>query len=212
MVFKLLLTQLPQAAGLLRRLIDASPTQAEKTMLRTAMDLGTDDMLTELESTSGLTESLRHGGLTAMGGEVRRIAAFLRDVKDNGSDTASNRIRLKGICETIDTICRGRLAEGMKSGLLTPLGQAHHPLNAAEQKDMENCARDLRFVDMAGRKLGSPAAYDALLSEATDAVEAAVDSGGLGAVRAVRLVEILSGPEAAEAIYKKAAVAASRGK
>jgi hypothetical protein len=51
------------------------------------------------------------------------------------------------------------------------------------------------------RKDGVRASRDRLLSQATEAVRAAAEAGILTPVRHCRLVEILLGSEAAEALY-----------
>jgi hypothetical protein len=203
MVFKLLIGHLPHAVSLLRPCVDLSATQAEKTLLQAAMDRGTGDILDDMEGRTDLAEGLSDGPLAAVGLEVQRIAGLLQDI-NHDPNAARHRPRVRGLREKLDTLCRGRFVDGMKAGLVGPLATATAPVGAADQKQLETCARDLRTVETVGRKLGNPGKYDALLSSASTAVEAAVSSGTLGAVRAVRLVEILAGPEAAEAMYNKA--------
>jgi hypothetical protein len=204
MVFKLILGRLPHAAPLLRRLAAASGTPAERTLLLTATDRGTEDIIFDMESLSDLTEGLREGPLAAVGTEVQRIAGLLQDISDD-SNAARHRARLIKIREKLHTVCRERFVDGMTNGLIAPLAVATAAVDSAGQQQLETCARNLRTVEMAGRKLGNPSTYDALLCKASETVQAAAQSGNLGAVRALRLVEILSGPEAAEAMYQKIA-------
>jgi hypothetical protein len=208
MVFKLILGRLPRAVPLLRRLVASSRMPAEKMALQTAMECGTEDILSDMESQSGLTDSMRDGPLAAVGTEVQRIDRLLQDISED-SNAVRHRARVNEIREKLDAHCRGRFVDGMKKGLVTPLATAG-PVDSAVQTQLEICARDLRTVEMAGRKLGSPTTYDALLFKASEAVQAAADSGSLGTMRAIRLVEILSGPETAEAMYKMNAKSASR--
>jgi hypothetical protein len=201
MVFKLILGQFPHAAALLRRLTDAQ-TPAAKATLSAAMDRGLDDTLTDLETDSDLIKDLSERPLADLGVQMSRIGTLLRDVGDD-LDAAQHRPRLRGIRDKLDTICRVRLADGVKTGLAAPLAASSPPIDGAGQKRLETCARDLRTVETAGRKLGSPAAYNALLLEAETAVAVAAKGGSLSPMRAVRLVEILSGAEAAEKLYKQ---------
>jgi hypothetical protein len=209
MVFKLLLRRLPHAIPLLRQLIGASGTSADRGMLQTAMDEGTDALLADMEDRSELTEGLREGAFSAVGTEVQRIATLLQDI-DQDAGAARHRPRLHGIRRKLDEVCRGRFVEGIAKGLVTPLASATALMDNAGLAQLESFARDLRTIETAGRKVGSPAAYDTLLVKASEAVQTAANHGSLGTVGAVRLVEILAGPEMAEAMYKKNAAPAAR--
>jgi hypothetical protein len=209
MVFKLLLRRLPHAIPLLRQLIGASGMSADRGMLQTAMDEGTDALLADMEDRSELTEGLREGAFSAVGTEVQRIATLLQDI-DQDAGAARHRPRLHGIRRKLDEVCRGRFVEGIAKGLVTPLASATALMDNAGLAQLESFARDLRTIETAGRKVGSPAAYDTLLVKASEAVQTAANHGSLGTVGAVRLVEILAGPEMAEAMYKKNAAPAAR--
>ncbi len=87
--------------------------------------------------------------------------------------------------------------------MVAPLAAASGALDGAGQTQLENCTRDLRALEVVARKVGGPASYDQLLLQASDAVLAAADAGTLSPLRKIRLIEILSGPEAAEALYRK---------
>jgi hypothetical protein len=209
MVVKLILRQLPRSVSLLRRLVGQSPTQAEKVLLQTAIDRATRDILEAMDTRPDLAEGLRDGPLAAVGTEVQRIAHLLQDISHD-PNAARHRARVTGIRAKLDTICRGRFADGMNAGLVAPLAAATAPVDSAGQLQLETCARDLRAVETAGRKLGNPATYDALLFKGGEAVQAAADSGTLGTMRAIRLVEILCGPAMAEAMHKKASASPVR--
>jgi hypothetical protein len=203
MVFKLLLGHFPHAGALLRRLAEANPVPAERSLLQAAMDRGIDDILVDLEGETSLIKDLREGNLSGVGLQVERLAGLLQDIGDD-RNAVRHRARLRGIRDKLDSVCRDRFADGMKRGLVAPLAGAS-PVDQNGQKQLENCARELRTVEIAGRKLGTHAAYDALLEQAAEAVQAGADAGNLTPIRAVRLVEILSGPEAAEQMYNKVA-------
>jgi hypothetical protein len=209
MVVRLILRRLPHAVSLLRRLADSVLGVADKALLQTAIDRGTDDILSDMESQADLTQDLRAGSLAAVGTEVQRIAGLLDEINHDPSG-ARHRPRVNGIRLKLDAACRERFTDGLRMGLVTPLAAATAPVDSAGQKQLENCARDLRTVETAGRRLGSVTNYDALLFKASEVVQAAADSGNLGSVRAIRLVEILSGSETAEAMYKRAVASTAK--
>ena len=68
---------------------------------------------------------------------------------------------------------------------------------------METCARDLRRLETAVRTVGGSGHYDNLLQQASETVQTAGASGTLTPVRTFRLIEILTGPEAATALYRE---------
>ena len=61
---------------------------------------------------------------------------------------------------------------------------------------MESAARDLRRLGRIGRRLGQPAAYDALLSQIAKTV-GGLSAPGLTRMDRLRLAELLVGAEAA---------------
>jgi len=61
----------------------------------------------------------------------------------------------------------------------------------------------LRGLAAVAREVGDSASYDGQLRQASEAVLKAAAAGILSPVRQMRLVEILLGPEAAEALYWK---------
>jgi hypothetical protein len=197
LILKLVLTQFPHAAVLLRQLISASDTPAERASLQAAIDAGVENVLHEMEQTPALA-----GTLVEIGAQVGRITEFLRDLND---DTKSPRVRarLQAIRNKMDALCLDRFVEGLKEGLVGPLDARQAPIHADDQRELEACARDLRMVETAGRKLGSPTTYDALLSKAGSAVEGAMEAGTLSHIGAVRLVEILVGADEAAKLYRR---------
>ena len=112
------------------------------------------------------------------------------------------RPRIKAIRDSLDEACQSRFADGLNDGLLAPMAAAQGPVNAAAQIRLEDCARDLRTLETAARKLGSGVNYDRMLEQAAEAVRSASDSGTLSHIRQIRLLEILAGPEAAEAMCR----------
>jgi|GEM_PF-1744302 len=202
MIARLILVQSPHMAPLLRRSVSSTQDLAEKAMLHQAVDRGVEHLLTDMENGTGFTEAIERGALAHVGGEVRRIAALLREIGHDAS-AAKHRPRLKPIMERLDQACRARFADGIRDGLITPLALASTPLDGVDQTRLETTARNLRTLETAARLVGSPASYDALLQRAAETVCAAAADGTLSSVRTIRLVEILSGSEAAEALYMK---------
>ena len=198
LVFKLLIEHFPRPSMLVQRLSGLTDTPAERALLQAAMAAGVDDFLSGAEAAADIV-----GTLSDVSTHVQRLTTLLQDLS-NDAEAPRHRARLRVIREKMDVLCRDRFAEGMQEGLVSPLAAtASAPVDADGQKQLERCARDLRSVETVGRKLGSPAAYDALLGQAGAKVEAAVDTGVLSPMRAVRLVEILAGPDEAEKLYNR---------
>jgi hypothetical protein len=78
MIARLILLQSPHAAPLLRRFVASSQDQASKTMVREAIDRGTEKMLAAMESDAGFTGEIQAVALANAGAQVRRIVTFLR--------------------------------------------------------------------------------------------------------------------------------------
>ena len=202
MVVECLLALLPHATPQLQRLIASNRGTADSARLRQAMDRGVDGMLCRMEVATGFDAEIRQGQLRGAGQEVRRIGALLRDI-DGEPDVARHRPRLKSIRLKLDQACRTRFGEALIEGFVTPLTAAAEPLTAMEQTGIEGQIRDLRALETAARKIGGATVYDALLEQAATTARSAAATGVLTPVRHMRLVEILAGPEAAEALYPR---------
>jgi hypothetical protein len=202
MITRLILLQSPHAAPLLRDFISSGNDAAGKKMVREAIDRGTERMLTAMEGGDGFAGEIGQVALATAGAQVRRIATFLREVEEDGGSSIA-RGRLFAIRQKLDVACRERFSEGLNAGLLTPLAGAAVPLDGAGQTMMEACSRELRVLETEARKVGGAAAYNRLLDQASEAVLEAAAAGTLTAARKFRLIEILSGPEAAAELYEK---------
>ena len=200
MLARLILEQSSQAAALLRRLASLSSHPAEKAVLRQAVATGMDRVLTRMEESDGLDAEVGQASLPDATGEVRRIAVLLTEIEDD-PDFAKQRQRVHGIRAKLDRACRARFASGMEEGLISPLTATTDPVDGAGQTKLENRARDLRSLEKAGRKIGGGGSYDRQLVQAAELVLKAAETGMLTPVRRLRLIEILSGVEAAEAMY-----------
>ena len=201
MALRLLLSQIPSAVPLLRRLISSGTRASEKLALRAAMDLGVDAILLDLEGEQGLTSELRHSALCTSAAKASRLAGFLLDVEAD-PDALRFRPRLKPIRTTLDEVCQARLKEGMREHIVRPLETAGFVADSGTQKILESCARDSKALELSGRRFGNPAAYDAALAETAAALRQLCVAGGLTKMRKLRLLEILLGPDAAEAEYR----------
>lgn len=202
MITRLILLQSPHAAPAVRRFMSSSRDLATRTMLQQAMAGGVEHALAKLESDAGFAKDIARVALADAGVEVRRITTLLAEIEEeNGA--AANRPRLRAIREKLNQACQTRFADGLREGVVTPLAEAAGLMDGAGQIQLENCTRDLRALEIIARRVGSPAHYDRLLAQASDAVLAAAASGTLSPVRKIRLIEILAGPEAAEALYRQ---------
>jgi len=188
MVFRQVLAAMPHAVPALRRLAGGSGSAR----LRGAVQRAIDDVLCELDHGRGPIQALRDSVLAGFGRQARRVVGLLHDLHNDG-ENAAQRGRVRKVIAKLDALCRHRFSEGLRDGVLTPLGGTT-VIDAPEQKRLENCARALRGIDLAGRRIGGAPAYDALLEEAHASVRQATQAGCLSRVRGLRLVEILSGP------------------
>jgi hypothetical protein len=197
MVARLILMQSPHAVAVLRQIVSSSGNAAEKASFRQAIADGMSEVIGALDSASGIADEIGRGNLTDAGHGVRRIIAFLADLEDDAG-AVKHRPRLNSVRQKLDQACRTLFADGLRAGFVTPLTVAAGPMDRAGQAQLETCARDLRVLETVARKIGDSAGYDRLLHGAAEAVKA---TGHLTPARKLRLVEILSGPEAAEALY-----------
>jgi hypothetical protein len=202
MIVRLILTQSPHAAPVLRRAVASSPGAAGQSLLRQALSSATDNVLDDMESGSHITDEISRGSLADAGDGVRRVIALLAEL-DSDTDAAKHRPRLRAIRDRLDQACRARFATGVRESLVAPLADADAPVDRAGQTQLETCARELRVLETAARKIGGQASYDQLLPAATEAVKAAAEAGTLTPVRMLRLIEILAGAEVAETYYRR---------
>jgi hypothetical protein len=203
MIARLILVQSPHALPLLGCIAGAGRTSDERDLLRAAVDSAVAAVLTHMERDTGFAHEIGHGPLAEAGAGVRRLLTLLREVEADKS-LSDHWPRLKAIRHKLDEVCGSRFARGVREGLVAPLAAASGPVDGPAQTALESVARELRKLEMTARKVGDPAGYDALLQTASDAVLTAADAGTLTPMRKYRLIEILAGSEAAEALYFKA--------
>ena len=199
MLIALLLLQVPHATVHLRALAVAKSGAADPIVARQSIERGLNTVLLRMEDDAGLTAEVRHAPLREVRQTVKRVLNLAGDLEAD-PDAAKYRPRLHAIKTTLDQACRERFAASLTDGLRTPLRTAPQPIDRDTQTRFEAQARTLRALQAEVRPLGGGRAYDTLMREALDAVMAARASGILTPLRHMRLVEILAGPDAAEAV------------
>jgi hypothetical protein len=198
LVIAALLGRLAEANSVLRQ-ADLWTTHRGDPALRAALDLVSESQLARLEP-SGAAEAMMMGpDLATAGAEVHRIVSLLDGLSDETAP-AARRARLRAIRNRLDASCRTRFASGLADAFLVPL---HDLLQAPEPEGpqrLEAAARQLRELEIEGRRLGGASTYDALLRQAAVAVRGIAPSAGLALIEKVRLLELLAGPEEALAL------------
>lgn len=203
MIARLILVQSPHALPLLGAMANSGRTADEKAALRAAVDSAVATVLTHLERDSGFAHAIGPGPIGEAWSPLRRVLTLLGEIEADRSLSA-HWPRLKTIRRSLDDACRALFARGVQERFIAPLAALSIPLDGSGQIALETVARELRKLETMARKVGDPADYDALLRTASDAVLTAADAGTMTAMRKYRLIEILAGSEAAEALYVEA--------
>ena len=207
MIVRVLLRQAPRAAEALWRMVNAGWSAADRATLRKAMASGREEVLADLEAEGGFAAEIGRGSLAAAAEETRRTVALLSVLADDPI-SVRDRPRVASIRRVVDDACRARILCGIEDEIAAPLAAASGQVDSASQTRLEASARALRSLDLAARPSGQSSDYDALLDQAVTAIAEAADV--LTLVRRCRLVEILAGPEAAEALYDPLSAGAGR--
>ncbi|HEY1931480.1 MAG TPA: hypothetical protein VGG99_05670 [Acetobacteraceae bacterium] len=195
----LLLARLPQVTAMLPTIASRLGPRTER-VLQAAGDQAMEVLLQRMDGGSGDESPLAVASLAEAAGEARRFVTLLREL--DVAAAPERRQRLKTIRARLDASCRAQFAHGLASEFLTPLQRLEKASDDAAAARLETVARQLRELEAEARAIGGGASYDALLRQAASAVTAA--DAGLDLADQVRLVEILSGPEAAMALLKAA--------
>ena len=107
--------------------------------------------------------------------------------------------RLNGTRKQAEALCRETFRDAARETIASISAPSASPGPAEEEDEaadaMEAMARDVRRLELAGRKLGGNTEYESILAKAVDAVHA--NPGQLATIERVRLLEILAGPETA---------------
>lgn len=132
---------------------------------------------------------------------ARMAEAFLEAMEDLETSAlgrrAERRQRIAALRRQGAEACRDAFAETATVALLAPMTAARGAVDDATAQAIETTARHLRQLERAGRALGAAGAFDATLRRVMDQLAALRAAPGANPADAVRLVEILAGPEAA---------------
>jgi hypothetical protein len=133
--------------------------------------------------------------------QAEAFARALEDLENSPPGRAPDRRRrLHGLRRDLDETCRATFLQATERDLLAPVARLIQaaPASDAEMDALEENARRLKRLELAGRRIGNPQVYDRTLRQVAGALAADPAGGaGLRPVERARLVEILAGPEAA---------------
>ena len=204
MIMRLILGAAPAADGMLRRLIARRDAPADRLKLQQALQRASGHMLDDMEQGTAFSRTIGTASAAGVAEHVGRTIALLDVLQEEGGRgrTSDAGPRVRVIRDRLDRACRARVADEIEHALVGPIGSATAPVQGVEQERFEACARDLRAIETVARRIGGAAEYDALLSQAANAVSEAAGAGLLTVMRQIRLVEILQGPEAAHRLYQ----------
>jgi len=195
MIIAVLLDRLPQAAELLA----AAHTGPDGAHTRTAIDEATDLLLRNLDQHDGTEARIATGTLADAAAAASRIAALLKHL-DTPNARPRRRDRLRALRQRLDAECKARFAAALENELLAPLQRMGIAPAPAEITALEAAARGLRVLETTARAVGSGATYDLLLGNAAEAIKGSAMRNRLSRADQLRLVEILSGSDAALAM------------
>ena len=208
MVTQLILLQVPQAAHILRQHVAASRNAADSVALHKAMARGIDESLTYLERDAELAKRIEEEPVAEVADRVRTIALFLKGL-DDSSAGLPHRARIRALREDLGKASQVCFHKHLNEDIERPLTAGQRMLAADEQRRLEAHARDIRALETVARHLGDAEPFDRHLLQTADKGRAALASGTITPIRACRLVEILSGPDAAAALYRHSQKASS---
>ncbi len=197
-VLAVLLAHGPSAA-LLAGAVPGGPPGSTSPALA-ALPTGALDSAVEqsLNRAGTLVETVLPGvALSVAAGHAGDVAALVAAL-DHPASRPSLRMQAGRMRQAADQACRDRMAQAVRQDMMPRLLEASDdaPLDDAAVGRLESVARDLRRLGRTGRRLGQPAAYDALM------IQIAKEIGGLSApgltrMDRLRLAELLVGAQAA---------------
>jgi hypothetical protein len=182
-----LLARLPEAVVL----IESAPSQPARTAAQAepAIDFRLDRLEASPQPGPDPTEAAA---------TVQRAVALLNGLEAPGpSQRPSRKPRTEQLRRQLDECCRARFAENLARQVLAPLAEA---AAQGEMESLEEAARGLRRLEMAGRQLGGEEHYDRMLRTAARQIG---EDGPGSLVERARLVEILVGSDAALTLLRR---------
>jgi hypothetical protein len=188
-----LLARVPQAMPLLA----ATPSQPPQAGL--ASEPAIDFLLERLESGTGLGQDL-----AAAGAELHQAALLLESLEAPGPcQRPSRKAHLERLRGQLAQVCRQRYAEALEKTLLARLASGADAPGADALGDgsLEDIARNLRRLELAGRRLGGGEHYERLVQQAVRLIG---EGERASRVPRARLIEILAGPDAALPVLEDA--------
>ncbi len=203
MVAQLVLIEAPHAAIHLRRFVSGARDNAESIALNRAMGLGIDQCLTYLEREANFVRKIGAGSIRDAVEQVRFVAKLLHALEGDPA-AAVHRSRVRSLRGQLDKASRLCFANGIREEVAAPLAAMTEATSAVEQRRIEASARELRSLENTARHFSDAASYDQHLDRMSEAVCSAFAAGAISLARACRLIEILSGPEAAIALHTSA--------
>ncbi len=198
MTIAVLLAELPDPAPVVARLAAdlAHPTDVA---VRARAERLSGALLDRLDASSAGGRLLAGTELEDAGGEVRRVALLL-DALDQPRAASARRQQVRDLREQLDAGSRACFASGIEHEFTAPLRAQLAQGGEVATGDLEAAARALRRVETAGRKLGGPQFYDALVRRTTEEVRGLPESPSLTRADKIRMVELLAGPNEAMAL------------
>lgn len=200
MMITLLLDRLPEAAGLLPQARQGQAAEA----IQAAMDQATDRLLGQPGQLAESTEArIAAGTLADAAAAASRITTLLAHLET--PNAMPNRgDRLRAVRRRLNAACKVRFVSALQNDLLAPLRHTGTPLTPADITTLEAAARGLRILEAGARLAGGGATYDLLLGKAAAAIKGNAMRDRLTLMDQARLVEILSGSDAALAMLDQA--------
>jgi hypothetical protein len=197
MTVALLIALLPRAQRLIRLADELASRQAGPAG-REMADSAIDFALDRLEDVP-----VRGTDMTAANRHIRRAALLLNDLDDRAAHVRLRQARLERVRRKVDIACRARLAAELATFLLAADGVV--TADASEIAALDEAAIALRRFSGVARHIGSADQHDMLLRRAAESLCPNATETMPARGHRIRLMEILLGPEAAQAMLTAAA-------
>jgi hypothetical protein len=197
MMLTLLLDRLPEAAALLPTARKGSHAAA----IQAATDEAADFLLGQLDQPAGGIETrVAAGTLADAAAAAGRIATLLVHL-ETPTAKPQRRDRLRAMRQRLNAGCKARFVSALQDELLAPLQHGGATSDPVDIAALEAAARGLRVLESEARAVGGGSTYDLLLGKAAEAIKGNAMRDRLAPVEQIRLVEILSGSDAALAMF-----------